>query len=159
SQALRWATGIAADRLAARATSKRSSLLARRRRSMASACAASSSTSRTRTRSVRIALVYGQAVPAAAERANERNRGGEAPVEEVPGVALPGELARLDLHHVEEAYRARPVLVQGELQRQARRLQRVILQLRPLLEDAQRGEVVLHLRDGAERRLAVVGDS
>src|SRR6266566_4709744 len=93
----------------------------------------------------RLLLRKRRGVPAAAQRLHQGRGRDEAPAENADCGALVVELGGLHRHDVDVAHDARLVLVGRQHHRLARGAHCVLLHLRFLLEDAQRGEVVLDL--------------
>src|ERR1700733_2656734 len=97
-------------------------------------------------------------VPAAAQRLDQRRRGDEAALQDRERRLLVAERGGLRHHHAGIGDRAGLVLVEGELLRAARRAQGHVLRRRLLLEDAQRGELVLDLLERGQYGLAIGRD-
>src|SRR6185437_6139392 len=104
-----------------------------------------------------VLLAKRRGVPAAAERLDELDAGDQPALADAEQRLRVPERHGLRGHHRGVSDRAGAVLIEGELYRQVRRLDRLILHIVLLLEDAQRGEVILDLLEGDEHGLAVAG--
>src|SRR5262245_15263836 len=106
----------------------------------------------------RFAVRHIPSAPVAPERLEQSDGCDEAPAEYDHRSALVVEPRRLNRHDVDEAHEARLVLVGRKDDRFARGAHRLLLDLRLLLEDTQRREVVLDFLESREHGLAILRD-
>src|ERR1700680_1421644 len=103
-------------------------------------------------------LAEGCRLPAPAQRLDQRDARREAALANAEQILLIIQRDGLGGHHRGICDGACLVLIEGELHRQVRGLDGLILDLVLLFQDAQGGEIVLDLLKRHEHRLAVVGN-
>src|SRR5579862_2036225 len=97
-------------------------------------------------------------VPAAAERLDERDARLQTVRQHGERGFLGGEARGLSRDDARIGHGPRLVLIQGQRLREARGLHRLIFDPRLLLENAQRGELILDLLEAREHRLPIGSD-